>query len=188
MHRVILVEVPSLEAYTQKPTQFLITLVRICLSTGKKGGAFYQEESKKKQKLSLAVVRINKSGDACNARPCYNCLKLMKLVGIKKVYYSVDLNNVVCENVKDMVSIQSSSVAKYIEKLNGNDLVDVPDKYYENLLKTYFPSIIKTKNLHSFIQYNLINVLPNHKIVVKKKCVSIVDPTNRLVIKAVLVN
>lgn len=188
MRHVTLVVVPSLEAYTQRLTRFSITLVRICLSIGEKGGAFYQEDSKRNQKLSLAVVRINKAGDACNARPCYNCLELMKLVGIKKVYYSVALNNVVCENVKDMVSIQSSSVAKHIEKLNGNELVDIPDKYYENLLKIYFPSIIKSKNLQSFIQYNLMNVLPNHKIVIKKNCVSIIDSVDRLVIQAILVN
>jgi hypothetical protein len=59
----------------------------------------------------------------------------MKAVGIRKVYYSTAPNELICENVKDMISIQSSSVSKIYEKNYGNKLVDDPIKYYEDLIK-----------------------------------------------------
>jgi hypothetical protein len=115
------------------------------------------------------VIRINRTGDICNARPCHNCLNMMKAVGIRKVYYSTAPNELICENVKDMISIQSSSVSKIYEKNYGNKLVDDPIKYYENLIKKYFPSNIKKYNLDIFIKYNLTIFLPNYQVKVDKK-------------------
>jgi hypothetical protein len=181
-------EVPAWGVYTLRLMPFLITTVAHCRGTAKRGGVFYQGKDQKSPKLDLVVVRVNKSGDACNARPCYNCLDMMKAVGIRKVYYSVSSTELVCENVKDMVSIQSSSVTKHIEKLKGNKVVDDPEKYYEQLLKKNFPESIKTYNLENFITHNLKNVLPNYKIKIDSsegnKYVWIINSNNTPIIKA----
>lgn len=134
------------------------------------------------------MVRVNRLGETCNARPCYNCLNLMKLVGIRKIYYSASSKEIVCENVKDMVSIQSSSVAKCIEKLNGNKLVDIPNKYYEDLLLKNFPSTIKYWNLEKFIRYNFSNVLPDYKVIISKDSVKFMDSNKRSILIAKIKN
>ena len=119
-----------------------------------------------KSKLDLVVVRVNKVGETCNARPCHNCLNMMKSVGIKRVYYSVNSETVICENVKDMISIQSSSVDKHLDQLNNTEYKD-HDSYYESLLLKYFPRTIRKYNLDNFIQYNLSNLLPTHKVFIQ---------------------
>jgi len=138
-------------------------------SIGNVGGVFYQAKNQKVQKLDLVVVRVNKSGSPCNARPCHNCLDMMKAVGIRKVYYSIGPDEIVCENVKDMISIQASSVAKHIAKLNGDCTVDNPIKFYESLLLKYFPKIVRKHNLDSFLNHNFTNVLPSYKAVLNSK-------------------
>ena len=132
----------------------------------KKDGVFNEAQSKN-LKLNLAVVRINNIGNTCNARPCHNCLNMMKAVGIRKVYYSTSSTEMVCENVKDMISIQSSPAAKKYEQYNK--LITEPNKYYENLLIKYFPSNIKKCNLDNFVKYNLVVYLPNYQVKIDKK-------------------
>ncbi len=112
----------------------------------------------------------------------------MKLVGIRKIYYSAASNRIVCENVKDMVSIQSSSVAKCIEKLNGNKLVDFPNKYYEALLLKNFPSTIKPRNLENFIRYNFSNVLPDYNVIINKSNVRFIDSNKKAILTAKIQN
>jgi hypothetical protein len=149
------------------------------------GGALNQANSKN-QKLDIVVIRVNRSGETCNARPCHNCLSMMKAVGIRKVHYSVSPNELVSENVKDMVSIQASSVTKYLDKIKGNNNFNTPDKYYEKLLTENFPTSIRQYNLDSFIRYNLLNVLPLHKVVIDntKHLVWILDTLDNPIIKA----
>ncbi len=152
------------------------------------GGVFYQAKNKKVQNLDLIVVRVNKSGDPCNARPCYNCLDMMKAVCIRKVYYSISPEEIICENVKDMVSIQASSVTKHIAQIYGNFTFDNPNKYYESLLLKYFPKIIRKHNLNNFLMHNFINVLPTYKAVINNKkentLVIIYDNENRIIVSA----
>jgi uncharacterized CHY-type Zn-finger protein len=151
------------------------------------------------------VVRVNKLGDICNARPCYNCLNMMKAVGIRKVYYSIASNEIICEKVKDMVSIQASLVDKQVEaiKSNYNNNFKSPEydtnKYYENLLIKNFPKTIRQPNLDKFIIHNLINVLPTYKVIIyntlKKQNLSdkneypvviIFDNNNNIVVTAII--
>jgi hypothetical protein len=145
---------------------------RICLSIINEGGVFYQEKNTKSTKLNLMVVRVNKIGDICNARPCYNCLDMMKAVGIRKVYYSISSNNIICEKVKDMISIQASLVDKQVDdiKSNYNNNFKSPvydtNKYYEKLLIKNFPKTIRQSNLDNFIIHNLVNVLPTYKVII----------------------
>jgi tRNA(Arg) A34 adenosine deaminase TadA len=138
-----------------------------------------------KKKYNLIVIRKNQCGGTCNARPCYKCLDMMKIYGIKKVYYSIGNDeNIICENVKDMISIHSSSVTKFFDKCN-----DVPlHEYYEHLLKVKFPSEVKLYNLELFINYNLLNVLPNYKVkIVKNKYITIINNKNLIIVEAILV-
>lgn len=113
------------------------------------------------KKLDLVVVRVNKQGQTCNARPCYNCLNMMKSVGIRKIYYSVAPDKIICENIKDMVSINSSSITRHLETLNNKMSTN---NYYESLLKRNFPNVIKKYNLDNFIDYNLNCILPNYHV------------------------
>ena len=118
------------------------------------------------------VVRVNKLGDICNARPCYNCLDMMKAVGIRKVYYSISPNEIICEKVKDMISIQASMVDKNVDNIkssyNNNFKSSEYDnnKYYEKLLIKNFPKTIRQSNLDNFIIHNLVNVLPTYKVII----------------------
>ncbi len=175
------------EVSTLKLTLFFPIMESHSRSIGSAGGAFYQA-NQKAPKLDLVVVRVNKSGNPCNARPCHNCLDMMKAVGIRKVYYSINQEEIICENVKDMISIQASSVAKHIAKLNGDCTVDDPDKFYESLLHKYFPKIVRKHNLESFIAYNFTNVLPTYRAVLNSKeeftLVIIYDSKNNIVTTA----
>lgn len=112
----------------------------------------------------------------------------MKAVGIRKVHYSVSPTELVSENVKDMVSIDASSVTKFLDKIKGNYIFNSSDEYYEKLLTENFPSSIRQFNLDSFIQYNLLNVLPLHKVVIDstKHIVWILDTLDNALIQAEL--
>ena len=111
----------------------------------------------------------------------------MRAVGIRRVYYSISPDEVICENVKDMVSIQSSSVTRHIEKLNGNQLVD--DKYYQDLLSKFFPPSIKRYNLEKFITHNFTNVLPTYEVKIDERArlVWILDANKKTIIKSSLI-
>jgi len=160
-----------------------------CHLKRKRGGVFYGTKQKN-TKLDIVVVRVNRSGEFCNARPCFNCLNMMKVVGIRRVYYSINPDEVICENIRDMVSIQSSSVTRHIEKLNGNQFVDDIDMYYQNLLVKLFPSTIRKYNLDKFIIHNLSNVLPTYevKIDIRSHVVWILDSNKKPVIKSELIS
>lgn len=176
-----------MEVYTLKLVLLLIISDALFRLIRNAGGALNQANCKK-QKLDIVVIRVNRAGETCNARPCHNCLSMMKAVGIRKVHYSVSPTELVSENVKDMVSIQASSVTKYLDKIKGNYIFNSSDKYYEKLLTENFPSSIRQFNLDSFIQYNLLNVLPLHKVVIDntKHIVWILDTLDNALIQAEL--
>lgn len=136
------------------------------MTVKKINGAFYGIHRKK---FDLIVIRINKHSQLGNSRPCYNCLDLMKTVGINNVFYTTGNDDeMICENVKDMISIESSSSTIHYDSLltprpcmNLTNHVSFVDSYFENLLKKVFPQKIKHKNLVYFIQYNYCCVCPN---------------------------
>jgi len=135
------------------------------------------------KKLDLLVMRVTKMGDIGNARPCYNCLKMMKDIGIKKVFYSTgEDENIVCEHVRNMVSIQSSSVTRFLNSKSRDY-----DTYYKNLLLELFPPQIKNENLLYFIDYNLKMIFPNYQINIKTGYVFILDDSNMILIKSQLI-
>ena len=50
----------------------------------------FHVKNKNIKKLDLLVIRVNNSGKLCNSRPCIYCLKMMKDVKIKRVYYIIN--------------------------------------------------------------------------------------------------
>ena len=135
------------------------------------------------KKLDLLVMRVTKIGEIGNARPCHNCLKMMKDIGIKKVFYSTgEDENIVCEHVRNMVSIQSSSVTRFLNSKSRDY-----DTYYKNLLLELFPPQIKNENLLYFIDYNLKMIFPNYQINIKTGYVFILDDSNMILIKSQLI-
>lgn len=128
------------------------------------------------------VLRVTKDGTIGNSRPCYNCLNMMKDLSINKIYYTTGINDeIICERVKDMISIQSSAVTKLIDtmyiKFNKED-------YYYKLLKKNVPNEIKYNNLIYFIDYNFKNIFPTYKINIFNDKVYIYNENNIQIINA----
>ncbi len=112
----------------------------------------------------------------------------MKSIGIKKVYYSTDTNEeIVSETVNNMISIQSSSVARLIES-KKNSYVN-RETYYESLLKKQFPEKVKQKNLDYFVNHNFKNIFPNYNIQIniKNKIVQIFNNKNMIILQSKIV-
>lgn len=75
-------------------------------------GVFYGSDQLKKRinKLKLYVVRVSKvDGSLMNSRPCEHCIGLMREIGIKKVVYSGDNNDMIKENTYRMDEKQHAS-------------------------------------------------------------------------------
>jgi hypothetical protein len=115
----------------------------------------------------------------------------MKIVGIRNVQYSVNSREIICENVKDMISIDASYVTKHIDNMNLVNKItheDNPYIYYEQLLCKFFPPYIKQYNLDNFIKYNLNNVLPLSKVIVSgsklNKQVTITDQYGKIIVQS----
>ncbi len=156
------------------------------------GGIFYRANLKNVKKLDLIVLRITKEGNIGNARPCFNCLNMMKDIGIKKVYYTTGNNEeMICEHVKNMVSIQSSSVTRLIDVNNIREqekykLMKNKDYYYLDLFKNLFPKKIKYQNLVYFINYNFKNIFPNYNIDIRIDKVYFYNDKNMKILESII--
>lgn len=137
-------------------------------------------------KLDLVVVRINGRGEMCNARPCYDCLCMMKQVGIRRVRYSVSEDKILTEVVDNMISIQFSTLNYLPEKRASNNKNKL--EFLKNILVRVFPKYIFEKNLKYFLEYNMINVFPDFTICINKKkgTLSIYDEKTKLLLSSVL--
>lgn len=132
-------------------------------------------------------MRFRKDGLTANARPCINCLKMMKDIGINKVYYSTGCDTgIICESVKDMVSIQVTSVTRMFHYINNpND----QDKkiYFENLIKKLFPKEIKENNLKYFIEYNFKNIFPEYNFNINNNQIIFYKKNNEILLSAFII-
>lgn len=138
----------------------------------------------RKKKYSVIVIRLG-NNKLLNARPCCECLKVMKACKINKVYYSIDNGSIICEKVKDMISIQSSSVIKqFYEMQNGKKVSKT--NYYRMLLLENLPKIIKKINFEMFCKYNLENVLPEYAVKYQHQKAFIFDEKNKMVCQIVI--
>ena len=113
-----------------------------------------------------------------NARPCINCLEMMKAVNINKVYYSISDTEMICEKVSNMVSIHVSATTRQYTMANRHNI----NKYYEKILLTYFPSHIKKYNLEQFIKYNLTHLLPKYTVIINNTNILIYNESNKCII------
>jgi deoxycytidylate deaminase len=146
--------------------------------------------SLKGKPLDLIVIRVKNDNTLGNARPCYNCHEMMKAVKIKRIYYTNNDGKIICEFVKDMVSIHASSVAHHIHTLKKGFKNETLTTYFQNLLKIYFPTQIKKINFTNFINNDLVNNLPDHTYIVKNeggyKIVYIFDSENNIIVSSKL--
>jgi hypothetical protein len=132
-------------------------------------------------------MRFKKDGLTANARPCISCLKMMKDIGVNKVYYSTGCDTgIVCESVKDMVSIQAASVTRM------NHYIINPDErnkiiYFENLIKRLFPKEIKENNLKYFIEYNFKNIFPEHNFDISNNQIIFYKKNNEILLSACII-
>jgi hypothetical protein len=139
----------------------------------------------KLRKLDIVVIRINALNELCNARPCYMCLELLKSLNFRYVYYSISPTEIIRERVRDMISIDASSVTRQLD-ITHNRLYN-NNTYYRDLLVNYFPDYTTLYNLNCFITYNLQNLLPTYKVKIINNSVIILDDKNITVVKAIII-
>lgn len=101
------------------------------------------------------VIRINKNGELVNSRPCYRCTLMLKSIGINKVYYSIE-NDIICEKVSQMISINSSNTWKKVDRMLHNAPDNIID-YYRYIINK-MPKNIKKYNAEQFVRYINIEV------------------------------
>jgi hypothetical protein len=142
-------------------------------------GVFYGKD-RKNVKYNLLVIRIKEKGKLANARPCHNCVDMMKCCGIKNIFYSTE-DGIICEKVNTIVSINSSSVSRLIERTHYKAPKD-DTEYYTKLLLSKFPKNIKEKSLCNFLNYNIKNVLPFFKWKIKNNKIIFYDKFNNHVL------
>ncbi len=136
--------------------------------------------------INIIVVRVIHGNKLCNSRPCYNCLNMMKAVGINKIYYTTDNGDIICERIKDMVSIQASHVIQLISSLKTHKEIS-RETYFEILLHKLFPKYIKKINFEYFYKYNLINVLPFYTFIIKNNNITLINKNLDCIITAILI-
>lgn len=150
------------------------------------------------------VIRIDKKDkdnvQLVNARPCQNCLEMMKSIEIRRVYYSNDHGKIVCENIKDMISIHSSKVMIHFDvytKINItkkiiNDTNQYnEDKYWEHIIKNKIPNFVKENNFNNFINYDFKSLESKYKIVITKvgyeKKAQIINSSNQIIKSLIII-
>lgn len=78
------------------------------------------DRSFNKRKLSkycLYVVRLSKNGEYMNSKPCSNCIHILKINNISKVYYSMGNNRFRVAKINDIEPTHSSQGSKHLKKL-----------------------------------------------------------------------
>ena len=101
---------------------------------------------KVEKNLNIMVVRKKNDNTLGNARPCYKCTLMLQDIGINKVYYSMD-NNIYCEKVRNMISVNISGSWKQIEIVNYENTND-----YIRSMIIKMPKIIKSTNAEYFLK------------------------------------
>jgi len=121
----------------------------------------------------LLVIRLGSGNRLVNSRPCHDCVDMMKNVGIHRIYYSID-NKIVYEKVSNMISINSSSVNRHINRTIYNAPID-NNEYYKKLFIHNIPKKIRRYNLNCFLKYNFTQVLPDFSWKIKKNKITFYD-------------
>lgn len=104
----------------------------------------------------------------------------MRSCGIKNIFYSIP-EGIVCERVSNIISINSSSVSRLIEREHYNAPED-DTEYYTNLLIRKFPNNVKKKNLENFLNHNIKNVLPYFSWKIKNNKITFYNNNNIVIL------
>jgi len=66
--------------------------------------------------MEIVVIRQSKSDSSLgNSRPCADCLRIMKLLKIKNVYYTNIHGAIICEKISKMKSDHISQMNRCIK-------------------------------------------------------------------------
>ena len=65
---------------------------------------------------SIVVIRIDSSNNLCDSKPCEECIDIIRLSGIKKIYYSV-INGIIIEKTSMISSKHKSYAQKHLKHL-----------------------------------------------------------------------
>jgi len=120
------------------------------------GIVFYDKE-KRKKKVDLVVLRINRNDELRNARPCKHCLDTMRELNcINKIYYSTGTSdNFNMEKVSRMISNHVSygnKVSDYISVNINKKSNKKSNKKDDGQIRKYdFKTIINSENNHHII-------------------------------------
>jgi tRNA(Arg) A34 adenosine deaminase TadA len=145
-------------------------------------------------KYDIVVIRIDNTDmekiKLVNGRPCHICLKIIKMYGFRKIYYSVDSGNIVSEFVKNMISLHTSipSIKMFYKNNNAEYIND--ELYYDNILEKTLPNKMKKANFINFLEYDIKPILSQYKIIYKKidgdKIVTFTN--NNKIIKSIIID
>jgi deoxycytidylate deaminase len=75
---------------------------------------FEKLQKKNVRGMDILVIRINKHLVLKNSRPCNQCIDKLRKIGIRKVYYSNENGDIVCEFVEQMEKTHISSGTKHL--------------------------------------------------------------------------
>jgi uncharacterized protein YbcV (DUF1398 family) len=116
------------------------------------------------------------------------CLDMMKVVNIKRIYYINKDGILINEFVKDMISIHSSSVTRFIHKIKSKLPDETLIEYFHNLLIKYFPKKIKKKNFMIFASHDLASNLPEYSYYIKENVIYILNEKKKFIISSNLID
>jgi len=105
----------------------------------------------------------------------------MKAVGVRKIFYSHN-NNIICERVNNMISINSSSIMRKLERDYYNAPID-DNTYYKYLLIRKSPKNISKYNVECFLNYNFNEILPTFNYDINSKRIQFYDSNGKFFLK-----
>jgi len=79
--------------------------------------AVFTNFKKKIGKYSIIIIRINRKGELVNSKPCIDCMRILKLLNIKYIYYSNDEGNIVKIKCKEAKTEHLSKAKKNINMI-----------------------------------------------------------------------
>lgn len=77
---------------------------------------FLQKYKYKKllKNLHLIVIRVSKTKQLVNSKPCKNCVKTMKSLGIEKVTYSIE-NKIITQYIEEIITEHLSGFSRHFK-------------------------------------------------------------------------
>ena len=82
--------------------------------------SFKSKYKKMSETVDIIIIRLNNSCNNINlknSRPCNRCIEILQEYNIRRVYYSNEMGEIICENLKEMLKIHISSGYRYRNKI-----------------------------------------------------------------------